>query len=1172
MKVNFRKHLSVLLTLSLLVAGPTEVWSQGTAGGWMKVRGVQAEKLKSQSGEEFMVGYFCGTDLCDVGDGAFVAAGYLQQYDGHPVELGLLKFSGDGTTVWFKEYGPQGVPPATPALDSNSFPWASLSVRQGGGVTAVFENVVLKTGADGMGAEARYYEPFDPTSGMAEGRVKLTSHAVMADGSLLVCGLLHKLVGNEPAAVIAARIDPAGGVAWCSLLSGLHACPCPRVILGTDNSVFVGSEPAAIVSLDAAYGAVRWSRKLALEPFTRGPESHLQSGTSLGYRSLAVDPDGDLIFSGDYVMVCPLDKGTGALIARLNQNATAFKWIKRLHSAAHGGRTLVNNMRATNDAIFLTGTAWSFQTPEVLANNNSLAVKMDPQGNVQWIRSLGKKRMSQAKSEYRNELGNALVATADGGMVFAGGTDAFALPDPGFHRVIGWAKEHYDMLLCRITSGGGIASLPEGRYPALLSSPDPADDKRVDVSSPPLALEELSVEAKTISLRGADRDYLIFEGSLQDKFTTYPDASGHQPKADFTLVKPDDHKNMQVQFDSTPSTDPDGGAIMRREWSFGDEGASAATKPVHRFATPGIRKTALTVWNNQGYSGSTAYDVMVGALLDNQGIPPAFCSEKTTSYGVEVVTGNSDGAGTDATVHLVLYGPADKNGVRFAGGDFTLDSNTSTNKQSDLFERDKTDTFTLSSARALDSIDQIILRHANDNGNRPEWQVTGLMVRSADKKSEWLFVADTWLQKGQPKYNTTITLKPQKPYPMGMLFKSGSLSSHNANVVRDRIAILPATGDKFYLTSLDKAWGFEVWTPSGSRIGIPQQPTGEGVVRLPYIKETNWGVGIALADIKTPTRYVIKLTNGNQKEESMAWLFPNGWTGYETEALRLAFILPMEGKLDAIFAPVAKAAEYLPAGDGEPDYAAIIAYGADSFRIFNSLAGENLQLRSYAQNQVAGYALSVSGAAAKMMSKTTSGIFGGLTDILGKLIKAQEWAAGLPEIMELGADPAYSDDVLKEIAGGTRFRQIVNLFDVLKTNVQSLIEKAKAGDQEACRDILGNIRLLCVGPNPSGSEIADHTISYENLGVSKLDTPELCLGAMLAQELEHIKSMRADPNGHSVFGIKYYQDILAQQKQGIDVGLDPKGATNRAMDYYEPIIWDLYGLVSPFLNLSLYEK
>jgi hypothetical protein len=66
--------------------------------------------------------------------------------------------------------------------------------------------------------------------------------------------------------------------------------------------------------------------------------------------------------------------------------------------------------------------------------------------------------------------------------------------------------------------------------------------------------------------------------------------------------------------------------------------------------------------------------------------------------------------------------------------------------------------------------------------------------------------------------------------------------------------------------------------------------------------------------------------------------------------------------------------------------------------------------------------------------------------------------------------------------------------------------------------------------------------------------------------------MRPDPNGHSVFGTKYYQDILAQQRQGRPFGLDPKGATNRAMDYYEPIIWDLYGLVSPFLNLSLYEK
>lgn len=49
-------------------------------------------------------------------------------------------------------------------------------------------------------------------------------------------------------------------------------------------------------------------------------------------------------------------------------------------------------------------------------------------------------------------------------------------------------------------------------------------------------------------------------------------------------------------------------------------------------------------------------------------IPPAFVRQNSTTYEVEVLTGDTNAAGTDARVFLSLYEPKEQEGVVYGSG------------------------------------------------------------------------------------------------------------------------------------------------------------------------------------------------------------------------------------------------------------------------------------------------------------------------------------------------------------------------------------------------------------------------------------------------------------------------------------------------------------------------
>ena len=222
-------------------------------------------------------------------------------------------------------------------------------------------------------------------------------------------------------------------------------------------------------------------------------------------------------------------RAPGSLVARMNADASGFKWVTRFHGPYHGGAGAVNAIRAAGEDLYLVGTSTEFGASDTLMNNNVLAAKISGAGTLQWIRSIGKKKQSVAVSEYCNEQANDLAVTADGGLILAGAANSFAHPDPGFHKVNRWAEMPYDLVLSRIAPGGGIANLPAGRYPRILSIADPGDPKKVDVVTPPLGVQKLALRAEDLPIEMNRLRYRALSGDLQTQITTSGEAATSKP-------------------------------------------------------------------------------------------------------------------------------------------------------------------------------------------------------------------------------------------------------------------------------------------------------------------------------------------------------------------------------------------------------------------------------------------------------------------------------------------------------------------------------------------------------------------------------------------------------------------------------------------------------------------
>ncbi|RKR72934.1 beta strand repeat-containing protein [Frondihabitans australicus] len=116
------------------------------------------------------------------------------------------------------------------------------------------------------------------------------------------------------------------------------------------------------------------------------------------------------------------------------------------------------------------------------------------------------------------------------------------------------------------------------------------------------------------------------------------------PTASFTSSM----NNLQVAFDGTGSSDPDG-TVASYAWNFGDGSTGTGSTVNHTYASAGTYSVKLTVTDNQGATGTATSSVTVVAPHVNQP-PSAVITASTTGLKVSVDgTGSSDPDGTVAS-------------------------------------------------------------------------------------------------------------------------------------------------------------------------------------------------------------------------------------------------------------------------------------------------------------------------------------------------------------------------------------------------------------------------------------------------------------------------------------------------------------------------------------------
>jgi hypothetical protein len=1157
------------------------------ADTWMKVYGTGTEEMKTLDGLTFRAGFLVGSGLIPTADGGYLAAGYVKSDEGRLTDLALIKFDGAGTVLAYREYGTSrprlSSKRALSAADIQS--WASLAPTRDGGAVVAFDSILLKVDGQGRPVWSRdFHDEIPAGPGKDSPRrapfaaALFKSVVALKSGDVIACGLSPSHPASpkpEPDIVLIRVRGKDGGILWSLEYPELYGSDRPALRLLPDGGLVLGCEPKAVVKLKAD-GSVAWAKSLEALPFERGIKERPDIGALYHYRTIGLMPGGDIIWSGVYNLSWTTYKALGALLCRISSDGDSVRWAERIHSPLHGGETFVRDIvpASSGDSFYAVGFGTEFGADEGWWNHNEVVMKMSGSGPMSWVRSIGKKKRSEAQSEYKEEQANAAVLGSDGGVVVVGSANSFAHPDPGFHRVIKWAEEHRDLLLTRLSAGGDIAALPVGRWPKMLSAPDAGDPHRVEVLAVPIGLNKLEVKPQEIALAADDGGYSLKESRLLSQFdSTTAGAESALPVADFKILPMKTAGERIARFDGTLSSSPSGRGIVGYRWTFAGTtplATAAVAKPTYSYGLAWTQDVTLVVEDNCGYeSKACTKKAVYGGIVRDRGIQTGTCSGKEVSYKVEVLTGDIKDAGTDALVEVCLYGKPDDKGQRQSSGEAFLGPTVGTTA-SDCFEQGQLDTFDLTHAPSemkwdVDDVDFLSLRHMNTH-KKPEWYVRGVKVTNLTTKKEWLFVPDQWLADNKPPDRKTYgEFKPEPAYPGG-IFIGGEKKSAGLTEASDNIFILPKDLAEFTFTPAVPNATLTLKNASGAFRGSAS--TGASQVRWPFLKQAEWGIKLKAADIGGPTRFVCVLDQGGHEFVKSVWVFPSNWAGYETEARRVALLYPMEGKTGLLNCGTKYRAFMVARGldaAKNPDMSPIIDYGLAAFGLFSDIPDE--KLKWYLEHNTETYAKYKIDKVVSFLAKGTEdagfqAMVSQYFDLLALLTKARNWAERLPQVIAFSSDDSYGGDFLADLGNsGANLKQAAAIMDKLKEKMDELMTAVRGNNPASCRTILNTIRMLCVGPHPASLTAGDHKIAGMSYGLSS--DIEYPLAVVFGMALSEIQEWTAPNYTHVFFKSDYYR------KMSKIVPLDGPAATRWAMNIYVPAIKDMIQVASPLIDVSL---
>ena len=636
--------------------------------------------------------------------------------------------------------------------------------------------------------------------------------------------------------------------------------------------------------------------------------------------------------------------------------------------------------------------------------------------------------------------------------------------------------------------------------------------------------------------------------------------------------------DVPVSFDAGGSSDPDG-RIVSYLWSFGDQTASVQTAgPAisHEFRGGGAFSVTLTVTDDQGATGKTTRVVNVPKTLDYTGWkrsgPVSVGLAKLTGYDIEVTTGTLDGAGTNASVSISLYGPLNPDGERVGTAEFNL-YDTIDEAHSDAFEKGRTDVFKshqgsapgLFDASSLDAIEFITIRHDN-GGDRPGWFVKSVRIRNQSNKMEWFFEPNCWLDWQKAPLNSVMGKFTPAPgaYPRGILF-GGTQRSWKMIQASDNVFILEPGAASFYFTSLDKADQIDVFR--NDIVEGRQYARGEGIATAPYLPPSEFGFEYQASRITNPTKFRIKISHPNSStEETFVWVFPSAWKDYQREALSAALLYPLKGST-SFFSYAESAIQFMGSvytfeNSLNAALSVVVDYGARSLGIFGG-PGDS-ELKGTIEERVGLYvSKGLNGALKAMGLALANSIFSETIGMFESMIKAREWGQQLGTVGSSAAAAAGGLQYLGRLAGcNPNLLAAKEMLRVIKAKLDAALTALDGNKPVDYRALMADIRMIAVGKNTDSVLPADYLIDYGAYGIGDSNgspVDNYCLSMTCILELNNIQRWKGGEIGPC-----FPSDVLIGWTDA-----EKRGETQSAMGTYEPLFRDIMVVAGVAIAIAL---
>jgi hypothetical protein len=515
----FLSILLILLTYSIISVAQTQ------ENTWAKIYVSSTDNIRT---------YDKATSIIKTSEGNYLIAGFTKLYLGKKIisNLAILKIDTYGNIIW-----------STKAIEKGNPGFkAEIIALKDGGYTVVYAQFLIRLDKDG---NILWIKKFGKNR--TDKALEFTSIQELDNSGFITCGRIYS---PDEYHTIVMKLDEFGKIIWSKSYFGfiseyarIRKLDDSGFILGNAISGLhfpnISGNVTQLTKLDAD-GNVEWEK---LYESLDG-----SSSCNRGFSTFCLTKNEEIITT-----IPDGGRYRGCLILKLNPDGDLI-WSKLVTHPVAKPITIKDIRYLENGDLILVGEAVSVINPggggEVY-NLNTFVSKMDQNGNILWLKTLGKSPKMRDRNRNQDEYALSVETSDTGEILYVGTCSSFSgIPDA------------YNFIAVKMNSDGEVSN--EGDY---LREVDLNDKRRIKITSPnKLDVKEFWNEGKEINnLNEYDIvDFDFIKGSFAEK---------NLPKPELKLVLSDRGRTLTsnllifVKEDEIGNTkiDSDGDGIVQ-EW------------------------------------------------------------------------------------------------------------------------------------------------------------------------------------------------------------------------------------------------------------------------------------------------------------------------------------------------------------------------------------------------------------------------------------------------------------------------------------------------------------------------------------------------------------------------------------------------------------------------------